>query len=118
MFVVAPRAPSQDHTKALWPCSGVQGVEVIRGHNRGEAVVLSYLAPAEKVRRVELLEHRRVPQRARELAPSLHGRLPWLREGHYSRWLRAIGSTATTEARNPHQAAHRVGSGCVEYYKL
>src|SRR5215218_647902 len=24
-LVVAPRAPSQDHTKALWPCSGVQG---------------------------------------------------------------------------------------------
>src|SRR3712207_5475578 len=25
MLVVAPRAPSQLHTKALWPCSGVQG---------------------------------------------------------------------------------------------
>src|ERR687894_690421 len=25
MLVVAPRAPGQLHTKALWPCSGVQG---------------------------------------------------------------------------------------------
>src|SRR5215216_1052252 len=61
---------------------GCPGVEVIRGHDRGEAALLSDLAPSEKVSGVELLEHRRVPHRARELAPSLHGRLPWLREDH------------------------------------